>query len=276
MGAYNKGGIKLLCDIADPQIGILTGINNQHLATFGSQENIVKAKFELIEYVKDFAVLNWDNFLIQKHKIKKDNIFKSSYKEKQDIYAENIKVFKDHLEFDVIINDKRENFSINVLGKQNISNILTATITANKLGMSLKEIKEAVKKIKPEFGGMTHRKNFLDATYSSNANAVIAHLDFLKNWKGKKVIIMPCLIELGTESKRIHEEIGKKINEICDLAIITTQDQFQTIKNQAKDKVIFESDINKIIELIKKYNSKEDIILLESRVPKKIIEYSKK
>ena len=52
MGAYNRGGIKLLCNIADPQIGILTGVNNQHLSTFGTQENIVKTKFELIEYVK--------------------------------------------------------------------------------------------------------------------------------------------------------------------------------------------------------------------------------
>src|SRR4030042_2447792 len=44
MGAYNKGGIKLLCDIVLPKIGVLTGINEQHMATFGSQDNIVKAK----------------------------------------------------------------------------------------------------------------------------------------------------------------------------------------------------------------------------------------
>ncbi|MFH1894776.1 MAG: Mur ligase family protein, partial [Patescibacteria group bacterium] len=49
MGAYNRGGIKLLCDIVKPKIGILTGINEQHMATFGSQENIIKGKYELIE-----------------------------------------------------------------------------------------------------------------------------------------------------------------------------------------------------------------------------------
>ena len=36
MGAYNRGGIKLLCDIVQPKIGVLTGINEQHMATFGS------------------------------------------------------------------------------------------------------------------------------------------------------------------------------------------------------------------------------------------------
>jgi len=35
MGAYNRGGIKLLAGIAKPKIGILAGINEQHLATFG-------------------------------------------------------------------------------------------------------------------------------------------------------------------------------------------------------------------------------------------------
>ena len=49
MGAYNRGGIKLLASIAKPTMGILTGINEQHMATFGSQENIIKAKYELIE-----------------------------------------------------------------------------------------------------------------------------------------------------------------------------------------------------------------------------------
>ncbi|MBI2049938.1 MAG: hypothetical protein HYT35_00575, partial [Candidatus Staskawiczbacteria bacterium] len=38
MGAYNKGGIKLLCDMVRPKIGIVTGVNEQHLALFGSLE----------------------------------------------------------------------------------------------------------------------------------------------------------------------------------------------------------------------------------------------
>ena len=56
MGAYNKGGIKLLCDIAKPKIGILTGINEQHMATFGSQENIIKTKYELIESLPEDGI----------------------------------------------------------------------------------------------------------------------------------------------------------------------------------------------------------------------------
>ena len=69
MGAYNRGGIKLLTKIAMPKIGVLTGINNQHLATFGSQKNIIKAKFELIDALppEGLAVLNWSNNYIKEN-----------------------------------------------------------------------------------------------------------------------------------------------------------------------------------------------------------------
>jgi len=42
IGAYNRGKIKEVCKMLQPKIGILTGINEQHLATFGSLENIRK------------------------------------------------------------------------------------------------------------------------------------------------------------------------------------------------------------------------------------------
>jgi UDP-N-acetylmuramoyl-tripeptide--D-alanyl-D-alanine ligase len=63
MGAYNKGGIKLLCNIVKPKIGIITGLNEQHLATFGSMENLISAEGgkELIESFarRWFSNLQW-------------------------------------------------------------------------------------------------------------------------------------------------------------------------------------------------------------------------
>lgn len=53
MGAYKRGEIAELCRMVEPDYGILTGINEQHLERFGSLENIVKAKYELVDYVSD-------------------------------------------------------------------------------------------------------------------------------------------------------------------------------------------------------------------------------
>ena len=63
MGAYVRGEIKGLCNFVKPKYGILTTIGTAHLESFGSEENIISAKFELIESLpKDgIAVLNGDD-----------------------------------------------------------------------------------------------------------------------------------------------------------------------------------------------------------------------
>ena len=253
MGAYNIGGIKLLCDIAKPKIGILTGINEQHMALFGSQENIIKTKFELIESLPN----NGTAFFNGKNKYCLD-LYKQA-KIKKILYGQKAQFF----------------------GEENIEG---AKAVARELGMSEQEILRACEEIKethlPDRRGKSGL-NIIDATYSANPNGVMAHLDYLKIWKGKKVIIMPCLIELGKASKEVHKRIGKKIGQVCDLAIITTKERFEEIKQGAVGKgmksenILFLENPNLIFEKIKDFNKENDIILLESRVPKLLIKQLK-
>ena len=250
MGAYNRGGIKLLCDIAQPKIGILTGINEQHMALFGSQENIIKTKFELIESLPN----NGTAFFNGKNKYCLD-LYKQT-KIKKILYGQKAQFF----------------------GEENIEG---AKAVARELGMREQEILRAYEEIKkthlPDRRGKSGL-NVIDTTYSANPDGVIAHLNYLKNWKGKKVIIMPCLIELGKASKEVHKRIGEKIGEVCDLAIITTKERFKEIKQGAitkgmkNENILFLENPKIIFEKIKDFNKENDIILLESRVPKLLIE----
>ena len=81
---------------------------------------------------------------------------------------------------------------------------------------------------------------------------------------------MPCLIELGSASVEIHRKIGEKIGQICDLAIITTKDRFEDIKEGGGDKVVFIENPELIFEKIKEFLNSENVILLEGRISKKI------
>jgi len=294
MGAYNRGGIKLLSDIAKPKIGILTGINEQHLATFGSEENIIQGKYELIESLpKDgIAIFNGDNNycyeLYENTEITKrlsiSNVPAKDKIVKADAWTENVIIEKDSLSFKVFTKDgESTDFKLNLLGGQNVENILMAVIAAKELGMNLNEISKASQKIKIEQGGMKLLKvekghNIIDSTYSSNPNGVIANLEYLKLWQGKKIIIMPCLIELGKAAAEVHKRIGEKIGQICDLAIITTKDYFKEMKDgstsvpQGSIEIMFIEDPQKIFEKIEDFTGTEDIILLQSRVPKELID----
>jgi UDP-N-acetylmuramoyl-tripeptide--D-alanyl-D-alanine ligase len=281
MGAYNKGRIKLLCDIAKPKIGIITGMNEQHLSLFGSMENLISAEGgkELIESLPEdgLVILNGENEILRKIYQETKKMIVGISKKEFDLWAGNVKVKKEILFFQVFTKDGEiADFNLNLIGAQNIQNLLLAICCAKELGMSLEEVSKAAKKIRQEQSGVRLIKtkdglNVIDATYSANPDSVISHLEYLKIWPGKRVIVMPCLIELGPASKEIHKKIGEKIYEICDLAIIVTKDRFKEIKEGAKEKAIFLENPREIYEKIKQFNGENDIILFEGRLPREFL-----
>jgi len=276
MGAYGVGGIKLLCDIVKPKIGVLTGINEQHMALFGSLDNITKAKFELIEFLPDdgLAVLNAENDIVRNLEPKISNVKFCSVKEELGVWAKNVVVEKDSLHFRVSSKDgDSAQFKVNLIGKESIENILLVCAVCQELGMGLEEISrmcENLESLDPKIAKGVGGVNIIDSSYSANPNGVFSHLNHLKFWSGKKVVVMPCLIELGSGSKDIHEQIGKRIAEICDLGIIVTRDRFFYIKKGGGDKVVFIESPGLIFEKIKPFLNSENVILLEGRINEEI------
>jgi len=299
MGAYHRGEIKLRCDIAKPRIGIITGVNEQHLGIFGSMNDLLLAEGgkELIEALPEdgLIIFNGNNKycreIYQEGKKRKKicyNTFPTAVENVllYDLIAENVKVEKEFVSFKVLSKDgDMADFKANLLGAQNVENILLAACCAKELGMDLKEISQACEKLKPLPCQMELKRfrsfNTIDSTYSANPDGVLSHLEYLKIWPNKKIIVMPCLIELGPASKEVHQRIGQKIAEVCDLAIITTKERFKEIKEIAGDKVIFLENPKEIFEKIKDFylpsedlareSQEENVILLESRVPREVI-----
>jgi len=193
MGSYKKGGIKLLCDIVKPQIGLVVGVNEQHLSLFGSLQNLLSAEGggELAEALpKDgLLILNGDNkFCLDLYK--KTNKNKKTYslhrgKINSDIWAEDETVTKKYISFMAINKNREANyFKVDVLGKQNIQNLLAAILAAKELGMDMGDISDACQDIKQEQAGIVlkqgkHNIDIIDSSYSANPDGVLADLDYL-------------------------------------------------------------------------------------------------
>lgn len=295
VGAYNKGKVKEVCSILKPQIGVVTGVNEQHMALFGSLEHLLSAEGggELSDALpKDgLLILNGDNkYCLDLYKKAKNpsvdrrKIYTLNNQSiDSDIWTDSLTVHRDYISF-LATNKLKDlvSFNVNVLGKQNVQNLLAAALVAQELGMSLEEISEACKNISQEKAGMILKQgkygiSVIDSSYSANPDGVYADLDYLRIFQGKKIIVMPCLIELGDKSSQIHEKIGKKIAEVCDLAIITSKDKFREIKMGAMSAGMKETgillcdkvkDIHSVITLFCKSG---DAVLLEGRVPKDLI-----
>ena len=295
MGAYKAGEIKKICDIVHPKIGILTGINEQHISLFGSLPQTIKAKYELIEALpkNGLAIFNGENehtfALYERTTIPKRmySLRSFSVSAKPDITAEKID-FIDTLsqdldsarygmEFYVKLNDNREVFETKLLGRHNVLNILGAALGALALGMSLEEIKNRVKtlkapshtlQLKPGLNG----SRIIDDTYSANPKGVMAALDILNTLKGrKKILVLYPLIELGEGAADTHRRIGVRINKVCDVCILVGPDFTREIKNNAPNTDVFIMQSPKVaIARLKKIIKEDDIVLLENRVPEEI------
>ena len=186
MGAYKRGEIKRICDIVKPKIGIITGINEQHMALFGSVENIKKAKFELIESLPEdgLAIFSGDN--------------KYCLEMSEAHRGKRVICHGFGLPFHVSISYRGGEIPHHYL-----SNIATAVEVARYLGMKDDEIQEAVASLKlsDRMTKIYSGKNgvtVIEDTYSANPDGALSAMDYLDGQKQKtKIVVMPCLIELG-------------------------------------------------------------------------------
>ncbi len=296
MGAYKEGEIKRICEIVKPQIGILTGINEQHISLFGSLEQIIKAKYELIESLpkSGLAIFNGENdytrALYEKTRVPKRmySLRTFNVSARPDIAAEKIDFIpqsltksegqtKNGMQFYVRLGNKKEFFETKLLGRHNVLNILGASLVACGLGMSLEEIKEQVKTFNPP----PHTLNILpgingsmiiDDSYSANPRGAMAALDVLDGLRGgKKILVMYPLIELGKTASHVHRRLGIRINKVCDICILISSDFSREIRKNAPNTDVFVMrDPQIAIAKLAKNLKAGDIVLLENRVPEEI------
>ena len=294
MGAYSRGGIQLLADMAQPTIGIVTGVNEQHLGVVGSSLSLFSAEGggELVQSLPQEGVLILNDDSKQLHDLGPwlqlwnpnfANYVWCSAKTKKDFSAKDVVVAKEKVSFTMVGRDKKEaRVVLSLIGGYNVENVLLATAAAVELGMSIEEIAEALSDV-PEQVSVMHLKKgkqgieILDSSYSANPTGVFANLEHLKLWEGKKIVVMPSLIELGPTSFKLHTAIGRKIGEVCDMAFITTQDEFPALFKGARkmgmkeESMVFSENSKMIAEKILKIAKKGDVVLLEGRVPAGIL-----
>ncbi|HPD45197.1 MAG TPA: Mur ligase family protein, partial [Candidatus Woesebacteria bacterium] len=193
MGAYRVGEIAQSAELARPSIGILTGINNQHLSLFGSQENIIKAKYELIQSLPPtgYSIFNGDNdYCLDLYRQTSDRKILVSSKGLRLAHwqAQEVLIGKDSVSFKMANRDQEILISAKLVGRQNIVNLLLAGSAALVLGLSPNELSQAAKTLPTPSGGprmVPYRQaSIINAVYSSNLDGAQVHIEHLELWSG--------------------------------------------------------------------------------------------
>lgn len=242
MGAYRQGDIKKLARIAKPQIGILTFINDQHLATFGSLTNIIKGKYELIESLpkSGTAIFNNDNRYCAglARKTRGLRVIRYSTDDKKvEVFASEIKLASEDTTFSLNFQGKKSiKVSTSLLGRHNVSNLLAASAAAMVMGLSPQEIKKGITSIIPPLHRLqvvsrNHSITVIDDSYNANPDGVMAALKVLRLFDNqRKILVTSGMVELGKNEKWHHLKLGRAAAKVADWVILVGQKRGEWIR----------------------------------------------
>ena len=243
MGANHIGEIKLLCEITQPNYGVITNIGLAHLEGFKSLEGIQRAKKELYDYIKlsngSIFINNEDKFL---NTISTD-IKRISYGKSGDV-AGNI---ASSIPF-ININYKGTIINSNLSGNYQFDNIMLSICIAEYFQIKYVDIVKAISEYTPsnnrsQIIKTSNNKILLDA-YNANPSSMKASIDsFASDKNSNKILILGDMFELGDYSSEEH----KKIVELAKRTKIksffigknfkyhNTENSYDTIENFIKN-----------------------------------------
>ena len=235
MGAKQVGDIKEICDLVHPTIGVVTAVGEMHLETFGSLENVLRTKFELIDSLPadGLGVVNLDSEPIATAKLNHPcRMISYSVENKvADYRAEQINYTPSQTTFAIKSGDTvREGYSTHLVGRGNILNLLAAVAVADALQVPEAQQKRAMRQIeqiehrlsiKRTAGGIT----IIDDAYNSNPAGAKMALEVLRdfNTEGRKIVVTPGFVEMGDSQYRNNKELGVNIAAAADIAIVVNR-----------------------------------------------------
>ncbi len=279
MGARQVGDIAYLCNFIHPKHAIITGIGNQHLATFGSVENIYKAKKELVDAIDDgFICFNAQNSgSLKMYKECTKNKILCGIDGDYFVDIKNIKTSKSGSTFDLKIGDEEINCSTKLLGKSNIEDIALASGLAYKMGVSLVGIKNAISQLKPiphrveliEENNVTIIDDSFNASVEGSKNA----LETLALFEGEKIVVTPGLVELGDSEYAENVAFGANIAKVANKVIIVNKTNEQAIttgllKSGFDEKNILKVEtLNNAKQKLEEMLTGNEVVLFENDLP---------
>lgn len=230
MGMNHFGEIRLLTKIAKPMISVITNIGTSHIGNLGSRENILKAKLEILEGMKNpILVLNNDNDLL--HKWNDENstdikVITYGIENKSDIMAEDIKYYEEYSEFVCNLKGEKFNVKVPVAGVHFIMNALSAIAIGDFLGLNIDEIRNGIKtfsltKKRMDIIDINSNVKVINDAYNASFESMQASLKNLGRYEEvKKVAVLGDMFELGDYSEELHRKVGREVvNNRIDVLI---------------------------------------------------------
>ena len=278
MGFYVPGEIRFLCEIAKPQVGVVTNVGTVHAERAGSQEAIARGKAELVEALpptpEGIAILNYDDDRVRgmAEKTQARVLFYGLHPA-ADLWADQIEgLGLEGIRFR--LHHRREVLYLRVplIGRHSVHTVLRAAAVGLAEGLNWQEIITGLRSghiqlrlvaVHTESGAL-----LLDDTYNASPQSMLAALNLLDEMDGRKVAVLGDMLELGPYEWKGHEMVGRRAAEVAD-ELITVGERGHMMADAAR-RVGFDparitelDDTDQAIDFLRGHLRNGDVVLIK-------------
>jgi UDP-N-acetylmuramoyl-tripeptide--D-alanyl-D-alanine ligase len=220
LGANHPGEISFLSRLAQPTVGVITGVAPAHLEGFGSRDRIYEAKLELADYLSEkngTVIANGDDpELLRRLKEKDVRVITFGARRNLDFYLSRLIARDGMIYFQV--NDSLD-FRLRGSGGFNAFNALAAVAAASYFRLDLPSLAESWRML-PALEGRFEVIRWPDPdvllvndAYNASPYAFERAVESFQELAGerRKIMVVGDMLELGSEAERFHEDLGQAL-----------------------------------------------------------------
>ena len=239
MGANHPGEIKFLCEIAEPDYGIITNVGKAHLEGFGSFEGVIKTKGELYDFLRKkdaITFIHHDNPYLM-------NISQGlnliSYGSADELYVNgHVTGNSPYLIFEWRAGKDGESHEVKtqLIGEYNFANALAAVTIGHFFEVASEKIDAALREYTPQ-NNRSQLKQTADNTliidaYNANPTSMQASISNFRNMEVEnKMLILGDMRELGKDGPKEHQKIADFLAECGFKDVMLVGEQFAAAKH---------------------------------------------
>ncbi len=278
MGFYVPGEIAFLCDIALPQVGVVTNVGTVHAERAGSQEAIARGKAELVQALppapEGVAILNFDDAWVRRMEEKtKARVFFYGLSQEAHLWADQVEgLGLDGIRFRIHYQGEALHVKIPLIGRHSVHTALRAAAVGLVEGMNWQEILEGLNQghtqlrlaaVRSETGAL-----LLDDTYNASPESMLAALNLLDELDGRKIAVLGDMLELGPYERGGHEMVGLRAAQVAGM-LLTLGERARITAEAArkagmKKSSVLEFDaLEPLVDWLNANLSKDDVVLIK-------------
>jgi alanine racemase len=233
--------IRELAALTRPRIGVVTSVNETHLAYLGSIEAIAQEKGRLVEALPaanqgGVAILNYDDPRVREMAGRtRARVVTYGLDPGAHLVAGAMEATPEGVSFTVFVTDpvpgvgrrgkRKLRVRLSLLGVHSVYAALAAVAVGLVLGVPLEEALEALAAARPLPGRLNPLPGrggslVLDDTFNSSPSSTLAALDTLDLFHdGRRYAVLGDLLDLGSFEAEAYRRVGSRVAEVADFLV---------------------------------------------------------